>query len=64
VTRPVAGIESATGIVARLAVAALVLALTNAARAQTVVSITATDSAAAETWPGQAPNSANIRIAS
>jgi len=36
VTRPVAGIESATGIVARLAVAALVLALTNAARAQTV----------------------------
>src|SRR5262245_56438661 len=34
----------------------------SAARAQTVVNITATDSAAAETWPGQAPNSANIRI--
>ena len=32
------------------------------ARAQTVVNITATDSAAAETWPGQATNSANVRI--
>src|SRR3954471_19571711 len=31
-------------------------------RAQTVVNITATDSAAAETWPGQEPSPANIRI--
>jgi hypothetical protein len=30
--------------------------------AQTVVNITATDSIAAETWPGQAPNPGNIRI--
>jgi hypothetical protein len=32
------------------------------AHAQTVVNITATDSAAAETWPGQATDSANVRI--
>src|SRR4051794_30699067 len=32
------------------------------ARAQTVVSIAATDAAAAETWPGQAPNPGNVRI--
>src|SRR5258705_9662533 len=30
--------------------------------AQTVVNITASDSTAAETWPGQAPNPGNIRI--
>jgi len=32
------------------------------ARAQTIVNIAATDSAAAETWPGQAPNPGNVRI--
>src|SRR5436190_9294217 len=34
----------------------------SAARAQTIVNITATDSAAAETWPGQLPNPGNVRI--
>jgi len=29
---------------------------------QTIVNITAPDSAAAETWPGQAPNPAAVRI--
>src|SRR4051812_30362821 len=33
------------------------------AHAQTVVSIIATDAAAAETWPGQAPNPGNVRVA-
>src|SRR4051812_5909405 len=32
------------------------------ARAQTIVNISATDSMAAETWPGQEPNPGNIRI--